>query len=87
MRVVGKQFSGGEEAIDGKAYRGCHFDEVTFTYAGGPMPSFDNCEFTSIRLVFKGPAASTLTLLQAMAQRGSGFHTIFDQMFPSHVAL
>lgn len=86
MQIVGQQFAGSEEAIDGKSYRDCHFDEVTFTYAGGLMPSFDNCEFTSIRLVFNGPAANTLTLLQAMARRGSGFHTIFDQMFPTHVA-
>ena len=86
MRTVGRKFADCEEAIDGNSYRDCDFEEVTFTYSGGAMPEFDNCNFTTIRLVFLGQALNTYTLLKAMAQRGSGFDPIFDLMFPSHVA-
>lgn len=70
------------EVIDGHHYIDCHFEGTTLVYTGGELPDFTRCTFKNYRMEFEGPALNTLAVLRAMAQPGSGFEPVFNQMFP-----
>ena len=82
MRIEGRRYADCEEQLDGNEFVDCDFDNVRLVYNGGEPPVFERCRFTSIRIMFDGPAWQTLIFLQAMAQRGSGLEPIFASMFP-----
>jgi hypothetical protein len=79
--IAKKLFKGETLAVDGKRFEDCRFDEVTFTFGGGSLPTFSNCTFTHVALRFDSAAARTLMFLSGL--RKGGFALAVDEVFNS----
>lgn len=82
MQFKDRNFKDEDVRLDGNDYVGCRFENVRMIYAGGELPGFERCEFTSFRFMFEGAADRTVQLLQAMSQPDSGFTQLFRDVFP-----
>jgi hypothetical protein len=70
MEVIeNKTFVNEVVAVDGKTFKACTFTGATLTYGGGELPSFINCQFSSVSLQFVSAASNTLKFLRGL-QRG-----------------
>jgi hypothetical protein len=86
LKYEGKPFQRERVVLDGNEYDKCTFDLCELVYSGGPPPSFSNCSFTNFRIVFDGPAASTVAFLKAMSMPNSGMQSIVRDTFPDLVS-
>ena len=68
--ITNKAFRDETISVDGKTFAGCTFNEVTFVYGGGELPTFADCLFDDVGLQFEGAAASTLKFLNGLAANG-----------------
>ena len=57
--------------VDGTEFKDCTFYDATLVYAGGALPKFVNCTFSSVTLQFESAAAKTLKFLGGVS--GGGF--------------
>jgi hypothetical protein len=79
--VHGERLSG-RIRLDNTSFEACAFQSATLVYAGGVPPSIQNCSFQGVTFEFEGAAAHTLSFLQAMTSRSSGFRDLFRASFP-----
>lgn len=70
----------GEVEVDGKHFVNCRLDNVQLRYAGGPLPTFENCEAVDVSWYFQGPALRTIQLLQAQNYNGAA-QELIDALF------
>jgi hypothetical protein len=56
--------------LDGEAYTDCEFRHCRLVYAGGEVPSFDNCKFGDCDWKLDDAATRTLGHLKAMWSAG-----------------
>lgn len=65
--------------VDNTVFRGCNFYGAQMVYAGGELPSFEDCRFDSnVTLSFEGSAANTLAFFTELQL--SGFAPAVDNI-------
>lgn len=57
--------------LDGESFSRCEFDGCRLVYAGGELPTFEQCRFVDCDWKFEGPAAHTLSILKIMWTAGA----------------
>jgi hypothetical protein len=83
--VRGRTFTGGEQVqTDGATFIDCAFEEASFRYAGGALPSFENCAFGQTGWYFEDAALRTIQLLQAFANQDGGRAFVDDLFKPGN---
>ena len=70
----------GDVDVDGKQFISCKLKDVRLHYAGGTLPTFENCEVEGLVWVFRDAALRTIQLLQAQNYEGAAQEMI-DAMF------
>jgi len=72
--VRGRTFSSGEQVqVDDTNFIECTFDSAQLRYGGGPLPTFEACNFLGTSWYFHDSALRTVQLLQVFAnQEGAG---------------
>jgi hypothetical protein len=71
-----RRFAGEDLTIDGKSFIGCTFESGTIHYAGGALPTFEQCTFGAVQWHFDDAALRTVQLLQMIFNSPGGFDFI-----------
>jgi hypothetical protein len=80
--VRGRTFTDGEQVqMDDTSFVDCTFDSATLRYAGGTLPTFENCNFADAHWYFQGAAVRTIQLLQVFANQGEVGRAFIDDLF------
>jgi hypothetical protein len=67
------QLEGMPIELDGARLLRCTLKECVLVYAGGAPPILDSCTIdTNCKWIFKGAAANTVSLMQALYAAGAG---------------
>jgi hypothetical protein len=78
--VKGRTFAGEDVEIDGKSFTGCTFESGTLHYAGGVLPTFEECTFGPVAWHFDDAALRTVQFLQ-MIFNSPGGQSFVKEMF------
>lgn len=65
-----QRFETEEVMVDGNSYAQCIFDNSTLVFSGGTPPTFERCQFKSIKVEMRGEAANTTNYLGALVGAG-----------------
>ena len=79
MKYLDTKFTGAKIQLDGNSFKKCVFEQCTLDYAGGKLPSMEDCSLNNSKLTFSNQAADTLSFLKAMYH--GGFDKIVEQTF------
>ena len=82
MAVIRDQTLTTTVSLDGNRYINCRFEGAELTYAGGPPPRFDQCQFDKAKFVFTGPAKNTVALLRTMAPAHTNMRELVRGLIP-----
>jgi hypothetical protein len=79
VEIKGRIYAGGEQVeVDGNILTDCRFENASLRYAGGPHPTFNDCNFSGAGWHFTGAALRTIQLLQQLNNSPGGPAFIAD---------
>ncbi|MFC5343993.1 hypothetical protein ACETK8_19385 [Brevundimonas staleyi] len=82
MDQIENQTLSGRVIVDDQTFTDCQFKNAEVVYTGGTPPAYVRCGFEGSRLVFEGPADSTLQYLRALAAAGPEFRAVVLSLIP-----
>jgi hypothetical protein len=72
----------GRAIVDDHRFERCTFRDAELVYTGGTPPALIDCSFENARLVFEGPADSTVQYLRALAGGAPQFRAAVLALIP-----
>jgi hypothetical protein len=86
MRYEGEHFRDTRVKLDGNEFDGCHFTNVLFEYAGGPV-HLCGCQFEGFAWTFGGELGRGLAMLGQLyaSNPGAALAQVSRAMFPKPV--
>lgn len=82
MKLEKQTLSNQEVRLDGNEFLGCHFENCTMVYGGGPPPTLNSCSFVNVKWSFSDAASNTVNFMTALYHgAGEGGRKLIEQTF------